>query len=458
MRGTLVPTAGVAVGRQPQRAFDELDSLPMRNPRTAGWALLAATAAACGGASPTAPAPPPATAGAAQYFYLSGADGYWGFRVGANGSLSPVANGPLSATWPVFSADGSKAAFLSPDRTIEVRLTRSDGTFADAVGRINALSVIRNLPGATGYTLQWDPTGAFLYLIGGEAVVGAFNSVNDRVGDEVIALRHQNGALTVVPGSPQPGWLVRRNAAFLQSGAMVVPFWGYRLSGKLVPGEVRVYQMSGGVFTSSGPYEEKNPVTEGGSAYDLGGGILIAGDSSYRIEGSTIQRLSRFSPPPIPTISAQGVTPLFGRYVMLEARIPPNTWLLATYEVADTGEFRPIQTVQAPGFFFVGGIMRQGRVVVLLPSDPRGPLGSTLVGAAGELSSVRASTLNQSLPAGQLHCRPDRDGVFLYCLSSVSGALMAARVDADGTLTEIAPALSAPGFVPGPGGVLIRRP
>lgn len=428
----------------------------MRIPRAAGWALLAATAAACGGAAPTAPAA--AIPNTGQYFYFAGADGYWGFRVGANGSLSPVANGPLSATWPVFSADGSKAAFLYADRTIEVRLTRPDGTFGDAVGRINAQSVIRNLPQALGYNLQWDPPGDFLYLMGGEAVVGSTSSVNDRVGEEVIALRHQNGALSVVPGSPQPGWLVRRGAAFLQSGAMVLPFWGFRLSGRLVPGEVRVYQVTGGVFTSSGPYEEKNPVTEGGDAHDLGGNILIAGDSSYRTDGSTIQRLARFSPPPIPTISAQNVMPLFGRYVMLQAQIPPRTWLLATYEVADTGEFRPVQTVQAPEFFFVGGIMRQGRVVVLLPSDARGPLGSALVGAAGELSAVRASTWHQTLPAGQSFCRPDRDGVFLYCLSYVSGALMAGRVDADGTLSEITPALSAPGFVPAPRSVLIRRP
>ena len=428
----------------------------MRTPRAAGWALWAATATACGGASPTAPAP--AAPASSQYFYFSGTDGYWGFRVGASGSLSPVANGPLSATWPVFSADGSKAAFFNPDRTIEVRLTRSDGTFGDTVGKINALSVIRNLPGAVGYTLQWDPTGAFLYLIGGEVVAGASNGVNDRLGDEVIALRHQNGALTVVPGSPQPGWLARRGAAFLESGAMVVPFWGGRLSGRLIPGEARVYQMTGGVFSSSGPYEERNPVTEGGDAYDLGGNILIAGDSSYRIDGSTIQRLSRFSPPPVPTISAQGVSPLFGRYVMLQAQIPPTTWFLATYEVTDAGEFRPVQTVQAPGFFFVAAIMRQGRVVVLLPSDAGGPLGSAVVGANGELGAIRASTWNQTLPAGQSSCRADRDGVLLYCLSYANGALMAGRVDANGTLTEITPALSAPGFVPAKGSVLVRRP
>lgn len=35
---------------------------------------------------------------------------------------------------------------------------------------------------------------------------------------------------------------------------------------------------------------------------------------------------------------------------------------------------------------------------------------------------------------------------------------MAGRVDANGTLTEITPALSTPGFVPVKGSVLIRRP
>jgi hypothetical protein len=411
--------------------------------------LLAALTTACGGGGPSSPSaaqtpiPVPTATPGNGFMYLRGIGGYWGFRIGANGLLTPVAPAPLAFFPPVFSRDGTKVAMWTGSSVV-VRAVSGDGTFGATLAQAALL-----LPRPTStYEVQWNPAGTQIFVIGGDG--GDYFS--GFFGGQILGFSFTGSALTPMNGGAQPTGVTPTSPVFPTSDVMVVRSGGV-LGGVLAPADVRVYSTGGGELRGGDVIVDEGYA--GGTRnldpfISRDGRYVVAGDASYSIRGVAAQVAAK-----VPRTGAlrlasddeiEGLAPLRDSFVLAKAyRLRGKTpEVFGFFRLEDDGSFSSIGAVEyASVSTFLWGVLRDGRVLWITDALT-GEVLTLTVSDAGQPGPLKLQTFSVAASVTSYLCGADVTGHYLYCFGD--GVAAAAAVAEDGTLTAFSPFASSSPF------------